>query len=703
MRTRGLGGVRRRRCVLASDPPGSAVRAALALATVSFACLVSAAGAWAQAPAFARADYPQLGGHFVAADFNGDGRQDLAGSAATATAVLLNNGSGGFAARAEYPVAGNMQDLAAGDFNGDGNVDLAVTINNPQIGVSLLAGNGDGTFDAAVNLPNAAGADSPSIVATDLDGDARLDLAIAHSMACYIAPCVTSELMSVLMGNGDGTFQPARLVQVGRGMARIAVGDFNRDGVKDLAMAGDSSRLYRMYGVGDGTFLQQPTITLTADTFGVAGSDVDVADFNGDAIQDLVVVIGTNGSRTAVLIGNADGTFRAPLILTDANLSIPTQAAVADYNGDGFQDLAVGVGDGSFGLMKIYNGNGNGTFQAPRAMLIPPDKSSIGTVGLITAALNADTKPDLVLGIGGAFPGLAVLLNVTSQAPPPTPSAPSLLSPAQDATPAQPIAFDWTDVGAATSYRIQIDDGSDFANPVIDRLVTPSQFTMSFFLNIRRHWWRVRGINAIGTAGAWSSVRRFTPQSSSPPPPPPAPAALSALSVSPASVVGGTAAQGTVMLTAAAPVGGFPVTLSSSNPATASVPANVTVAQGATSAGFTVTTSAVTASTPVTITASAGSLTRTATLTVAPPGQNATLTVTATGRGGERVTSSPAGINVAVGSTGSAAFPVGTRITLRATNERDVIWSGACSSGGAKVKTCAFTLSGAASVTANVQ
>jgi len=664
------------------------------------ACLASAAAAGAQAPAFARADYPQLGGRFVAADFNGDGRLDLAGSAATAVAVLLNNGSGGFAARAEFPVAGNMQDLAAGDFNGDGNVDLAVTINNPQIGLSLLAGNGDGTFDPAVNLPNAAGADSPSIVATDLDGDARLDLAIAHSMACYVAPCVTTERMSVLMGNGDGTFQPARLVQVGRGMARIAVGDFNRDGIKDLAIAGDSSRLYRMYGVGDGTFVQQPTITLTADTFGVTGTDVDVADFNGDAIQDLVVVIGTNGSRTAVLIGNADGSFRPPLILTDANLSIPQHAAVADYNGDGFQDLAVGVGDGSFGLMKMYNGNGNGTFQAPIQMLIPPDKSSIGTVGLITAALDADTKPDLVLGIGGAFPGLAVLLNATSLAPPPTPSAPSLLSPAPDATPAQPIAFEWTDVSAATSYRIQIDDGSDFANPVIDRLVTPSQFTAPFCLNIRRHWWRVRGINAIGTASAWSSIRRFTPQSSTSPT---APAALSALSVNPASVTGGTAAQGTVTLTAAAPVGGFPVALSSSNPATATVPANISVAQGATSAGFTVTTSAVTASTPLTLTASAGGISRTTTLTVTPPGQNATLTVTATGRGGERVTSSPTGINVAVGSTGSAAFPVGTRITLSATNERDVLWSGACSSGGQKVKTCAFMLNGPASVTANVQ
>jgi hypothetical protein len=105
----------------------------------------------------------------------------------------------------------------------------------------------------------------------------------------------------------------------------------------------------------------------------------------------------------------------------------------------------------------------------------------------------------------------------------------------------------------------------------------------------------------------------------------------------------------------------------------------------------------------VTITASAGGVTRTATLTVNPQQQTATLTVTATGRGGERVTSTPSGINVAVGSTGSASFPIGTAITLRATNERDVIWSGACSSGGNKTKTCTFTVNANAAVTANVQ
>ena len=92
------------------------------------------------------------------------------------------------------------------------------------------------------------------------------------------------------------------------------------------------------------------------------------------------------------------------------------------------------------------------------------------------------------------------------------------------------------------------------------------------------------------------------------------------------------------------------------------------------------------------------------TVTPAPaPGQTATLTVTATGRSGERVTSTPAGISVAVGTTGSAPFTTGTSITLTVSNGRDAIWSGACSSGGNKAKTCTFTLNAAASVTANVQ
>ena len=183
----------------------------------------------------------------------------------------------------------------------------------------------------------------------------------------------------------------------------------------------------------------------------------------------------------------------------------------------------------------------------------------------------------------------------------------------------------------------------------------------------------------------------------------PASTSIASVSVSPSSVSGGTSASGSVTLTSAAPAGGMTVALSSNN-AAASVPASVAVTAGATSASFSIATTAVAASTTVTITASAGGASKSAALTVTPQAQGgATLTVTATGRSGERVTSSPAGINVSVGSTGSASFSVGASITLSVTNGRDAVWSGACSSNGSKTKTCRFTLAGNASVAVNVQ
>ena len=206
-----------------------------------------------------------------------------------------------------------------------------------------------------------------------------------------------------------------------------------------------------------------------------------------------------------------------------------------------------------------------------------------------------------------------------------------------------------------------------------------------------------------------SAILTVEPSAEAPPPPPPPPPpgpTLTALTANPTTVVGGNTSTGTVTLSAAAPSGGAVVSLSDNSMAV-SVPASVTVSGGATSATFTISTTSVTASTSATISGVYAGVTRTATLTVnpnsPPPGQTAALTVTATGRSGARVTSTPTGINVAVGSTGSASFAVGTSITLRATNGREVIWSGACSSGGSKRRTCTFTLNGTASVTANVR
>jgi hypothetical protein len=209
--------------------------------------------------------------------------------------------------------------------------------------------------------------------------------------------------------------------------------------------------------------------------------------------------------------------------------------------------------------------------------------------------------------------------------------------------------------------------------------------------------------SSVTLSGTYQGTSRSTTLTVTPVPPPPPPASLNSLTLSPTSVTGGGSAQGSVSLTSAAAAGGALVSLSSSNTAVASVPASVTVAAGATSATFTVATTAPATPTSAVISAVLAGVTRTATLTVNAPSATATLTVTASGRSGERVTSSPAGINVAVGSAQSAGFASNSPVTLSVTNGRDAIWSGACSSAGNKTKTCSFTLTANASVSANVQ
>ncbi|HKY44374.1 MAG TPA: hypothetical protein VJM50_14905, partial [Pyrinomonadaceae bacterium] len=179
---------------------------------------------------------------------------------------------------------------------------------------------------------------------------------------------------------------------------------------------------------------------------------------------------------------------------------------------------------------------------------------------------------------------------------------------------AQPINFDWSDVSGATSYEIQIDDSNNFTAPLTrSQTVGVSQATITG-LPAQRLFWRVRAFNSAGVAGPFSASQRFTAQAASTT----TTASLSAVSVSPTSVVGGTTAQGTITLNGGAPSGGAVVTLSSANTSIVSVPASVTVTAGASSATFGVNTSAVAANTAVTITATYGGVSRTTTLTVTP-------------------------------------------------------------------------------------
>ncbi len=178
-----------------------------------------------------------------------------------------------------------------------------------------------------------------------------------------------------------------------------------------------------------------------------------------------------------------------------------------------------------------------------------------------------------------------------------------------------------------------------------------------------------------------------------------------ALLLNPSFTTGSAGSFATVNV-ASVPTSDATFTVTSSNPALASVPNSVVIPAGGTATGFSIFTAPVTVQTVVTISVTGGGITRSANLTlgaVAPAPAQASLTVTATGRSGQSITSSPVGVNVPVGSTGTSSFAAGKAVTLSVTNGRDAIWSGACSSGGNKAKTCTFTVSGNASVTANVQ
>ena len=261
-------------------------------------------------------------------DFNGDGKPDLAvvNSYSNNVSILLGNGDGTFQIHVDYPTGAQPGSVAIGDFNGDGKLDLAV-VNSYSNNVSVLLGNGNGTFQPAVSYGTGSGTGPAFVAVGDFNRDGKLDLAVANSNSTYV---------SVLLGNGDGTFQTAVNYDVGGAPTSIAVGDFNHDGKLDLAVAvpvpGPSTYVSVLLGNGDGTF--QTAVNYNAP---YAPDAVAVGDFNGDGNLDLVV--GNRSSNISVFLGNGDGTFR-----TAVNYSAgynPSSVAVGDFNNDGTLDLAV--------------------------------------------------------------------------------------------------------------------------------------------------------------------------------------------------------------------------------------------------------------------------------------------------------------------------------------------------------------------------
>ena len=340
-------------------------------------------------------------------DFNGDGKTDVAvagfpgifpnGNPNVYIQIFLGDGKGGFQSRATYQAGTGTSAFAncliAGDFNNDGFLDLAVATGTQ---VSILIGQGDGTFLPAVNYP--AGSFPSSIASADFNRDGSLDLAVVNN---------SSNNVSVLLGNGDGTFKPAVDYAAGTEPEGVAAGDFNQDGNPDLAVVNynysGTGSFSILYGLGNGTFKPAVNYSVAQHPQSIA-----VGDFNRDGHMDLAITHWQG--QVSVVLGAAGGGFQPP-VLYNAGTD-PGGVVVRDINVDGNLDLAVTnqyditLEAGAYAV-SILKGNGDGTFQAPSTYLVASGPESIAF-----GDFNGDGRPDLAVACdAGGFTALLHLVG----------------------------------------------------------------------------------------------------------------------------------------------------------------------------------------------------------------------------------------------------------------------------------------------------
>lgn len=325
-------------------------------------------------------------------DFNGDGVPDLAAVTQNPgepdrVSVLLNNGNGTLRDGASY-AAMEGGPLASGDFNRDGATDLAVVGNGRR--VHVLLGKGDGTFEpkdgftgvvaqpgagpVAVRIPGAVGTG-------DLNGDGNIDLVIANR---------DDDSVSVLLGNGDGSFQAAVDYGTGEAPVSLALTDLDGDGRLDVVVAnsaGDDVSV--LLGAGDGTFETEARYPA-----GVTALSVDTGDLDLDGHIDVLVA----GFAVDVLVGNGDGSLQPPPRFAQ---SLGSAVVAADLNGDGFLDMA-STGDPSV-VVRATLGIGDTTFRQELSQYDGGFRPRIIGRG----DFNADGRMDLVV-IGD---GVSILIN----------------------------------------------------------------------------------------------------------------------------------------------------------------------------------------------------------------------------------------------------------------------------------------------------
>jgi uncharacterized protein (TIGR03437 family) len=327
------------------------------------------------------------------ADFNGDGHPDIAAAAGQ----LTSGGQLWIGLAGQIPVSINLgsgvsaSGVAAGDVNGDGKPDIVVGDANGS-GVYVLLGKGDGAFQAPVKYSTGGAVNSVTIA--DFNGDGQPDIAFC-GFTNALPPVAAA---GVLFGNGGGAFHAVtNLAGFGSAPASVAVGDFNNDGKPDLAIADQG---YRNLTGGVNVYLNQGNGTFqTPVSYTVGQYPVFIAAANLKGAQaDLIVSTqdpnyNTNGQwDVAVLLANGDGTFKSPSYLATQNN--PNAIAIADLNGDGNPDLAIGHCCAGSSITYML-GKGDGTFQAEETV-----PTQVAANALAAANLTGNKGADLIAGIG---------------------------------------------------------------------------------------------------------------------------------------------------------------------------------------------------------------------------------------------------------------------------------------------------------------